>query len=82
MALCVLLASCATAIPTPVPLPTEPMPVTGAIDIIATPVPLNQSNPRQDRVGNFVYAGGVQLTTNQTARLHGLSDLKISPTAR
>ena len=79
MALCVLLASCATAIPTPVPLPTEPMPVTGAIDIIATPVPLNQSNPRQDRVGNFVYAGGVQLTTNQTARLHGLSDLKIKP---
>lgn len=66
-------------VPTPVPLPTEPMPVTGAIDILATPVPLNTSNPRQDRVGNFIYAGGVQLTTNQTARLHGLSDFKIRP---
>lgn len=80
LALALALAACATGVvPTPVPLPTEPMPVTGAIDIIATPVPLNAGNPKQDRVGNFVYAGGVQLTTNQTARLHGLSDFKIKP---
>ena len=68
-----------TPIPTPPPLPTEPMPVSGAIDIVATPVPLNAGDPKQDRVGNFVYAGGVALTSNQTARLHGLSDLKIKP---
>lgn len=72
-------SACATPLPTPPPLPTEPMPVTGAIDIIAAPVPLNASNPKQDRVGNFVYAGGVALSSNQTSRLHGLSDLKIKP---
>jgi hypothetical protein len=73
----VIVAACA-AIPTPPPLPTEPMPVTG-LQVLATPVPLNASDPKQDRVGNFVYAGGVQLTSNQTSRLHGLSDLKIKP---
>lgn len=75
--LALLVAACA-APATPPPLPTEPMPVEG-LQVLATPVPLNASDPKQDRVGNFIYAGGVQLTSNQTSRLHGLSDLKIKP---
>ncbi|HYG27773.1 MAG TPA: esterase-like activity of phytase family protein [Caulobacteraceae bacterium] len=81
--LALLLAACApSAIPTPPSPPTEPMPVTGAIDIIATPVPLNARDPKQEKVGNFVYAGGVALSSNQTGRLHGLSDLKITADGR
>ncbi|HEX6858869.1 MAG TPA: esterase-like activity of phytase family protein [Caulobacteraceae bacterium] len=73
-----MLAACAAPVVTPPPLPTEPMPVEG-LQVLATPVPLNAGDPKQERVGNFVYAGGVQLTSHQTSRLHGLSDLKIKP---
>ena len=74
------LAACASpAPPAPPPLPTEPIPAAGAIALQVLPVPLNASDPKQDRVGNFVFAGGIALTSNQTSRLHGLSDLKILP---
>jgi hypothetical protein len=52
------------------------------IRIRATPVPLSSGSPRQDRIGAFVYAGGLQLTSTDTSRLHGLSDLKIWPDGR
>jgi len=78
MGLFLLLSACVEPQPEPPPqLPTAPIPVEGAIEIVATPVALNPSNPSQDRVRNFVYAGGVVLTSSQTSRLHGLSDLKI-----
>jgi hypothetical protein len=50
----------------------------GPIAITATPVPLNPDNPAQTAVGPFTYGGGLSLTSSQTDRLHGLSDLAIS----
>lgn len=75
LALALLLAACVSAPATPPPAPA-PKP---GFTIVSTPVPLNPDKPDQDRIGRFVYAGGVALTSTQTDRLHGLSDLKILP---
>jgi hypothetical protein len=66
------LAACA-----PHPLHTRTAPDERAIRIDAKPLPLNPANPKQDRVGAFVFAGAVQLTSPDTALLGGLSDLKV-----
>ena len=50
---------------------------TRAIAVEAIPVPLNPQDPAQNAVGDFVYAGGLQLTSSQSDRLHGLSDLEV-----
>lgn len=71
------LVSCAT--PPPTPLPAAPVPVGPRVGLQVTAVPLNPQNPAQDRIGDFVYAGGVAITSPDTSRLHGLSDLKILP---
>jgi hypothetical protein len=68
------LAACA---PRPAPVPEPPAPVDSGVPITAEPVPLNPADPKQDRIGDFVYAGGLALTSTGTARLHGLSDLRI-----
>lgn len=68
-----------TACAQPVALPKGPMPTGPGITITAVPVPLNPQDPSQDRIGDFGYAGGLQLTSDQTARLHGLSDLRVTP---
>lgn len=54
----------------------------GAVAVTAEAVPLNPADPRQDRIGDFVYAGGLTLTSRQTSRLHGLSDLDVLPDGR
>ncbi len=36
----------------------------------------------QTAIGDFVYAGGIVLTSHQTNRLHGLSDLEATRTDR
>ncbi|WP_201721669.1 hypothetical protein [Caulobacter sp. B11] len=41
-------------------------------------MPLNGADPTQGSVGRFVYAGGLAVTSPDTSRLHGLSDLKIN----
>lgn len=71
------LAACAPTAPPP--LPPAPVPPGPQIALVTAPVPLNPANPAQDRIGDFVYAGGVVLTSPDTSRLHGLSDLKILP---
>jgi hypothetical protein len=76
--LALMLAACASA-PAAPPPPTEPRPFGPGVEVVSTPVPLNPSDPKQEKIGNFVYAGGLQLTSNQTGQLHGLSDLKILP---
>ncbi len=53
------------------------MPMTAAVAVAAAPVPLDAQNPTTTRVGRFIYAGGVALTSSDTARLHGLSDIKV-----
>ena len=73
------LSACA---PAPASLPLAPVPAGPAIAIEAEAVPLNPADPAQDRVGRFVYAGGLHLTSDQTSRLHGLSDLKVRPNGR
>ncbi len=62
-----------------VELPTAPVHFGPKINIRAQPLPLNPADPGQDRIGGFVYAGGLNLTSPQTSRLHGLSDLDVQP---
>lgn len=61
-----------------VELPHAPVPHGDAIAVLATPVPLDPSDLGRNAVDGFRYAGGLQLTSDQTSRLHGLSDLSIS----
>jgi hypothetical protein len=56
-----------------------PGPASPAITVKAEALPLNPVDPKQTFVGDFVYAGGLKLTSAQTARLHGLSDLDVQP---
>jgi hypothetical protein len=47
------------------------------IHIKAVPIPLDPDAPGHVQFGAFTYAGGLWLTSHDTDRLHGLSDLKI-----
>lgn len=76
LAAALALAGCAQPM---APLPERPVAVGAAIQVDAEAVPLDPTNPARDRIGAFVYAGGISLTSRQTSRLHGLSDLKVSP---
>jgi len=53
-----------------------------AIRIDTAPVPLNPRNPWEVRLGDFVYAGGLVLTSSDTDQLHGLSDLEVTTANR
>ena len=72
LVLTAVLAACG-----PVRPHAAPMAADGSIRIVAKPLPLNPSDPKQDRVGDFVFVGALQLTTPDTDLLGGLSDLKI-----
>ncbi len=74
-----LLAGCGGSVSEPA---TTAAPGGQAIEIKAEPVRLNPADHNQDRVGNFFYAGGLKLTSAQTSRLHGLSDLDVLPDGR
>lgn len=50
---------------------------TTAIVVDAEPLALDPADPAHQRLGAFSYAGGLILTSKQTERLHGLSDLKV-----
>ncbi|WP_394761496.1 esterase-like activity of phytase family protein [Phenylobacterium sp.] len=60
-------------------LPKTPVAAGPGITIRAEAVPLNATDAKQDRIGAFAYAGGLVLTSAQTSRLHGLSDLDVQP---
>ena len=79
-AACVALLAACSPKTTPPPAP-PPMPVRadGAIRIPDRPVPLNPDDPKQTEVDGFRYAGGLWLTSPDTSRLGGLSDLKVAP---
>ncbi|MDB5432481.1 MAG: hypothetical protein JWP35_3597 [Caulobacter sp.] len=53
-----------------------------SITLNAKPVALNDKDPKQDRSGDFLYAGGVDVTSSDTGLLHGLSDLVITADGR
>jgi hypothetical protein len=65
------------------PRPGAVAPVTASpITIDAAPVPLNPENLSVTTLGDFQYAGGLELASTQTDRLHGLSDLIVSGSGR
>lgn len=78
------LGQCAKAPPQPAVLPVAPVKVGPEIGLVTTPVPLTAVNPPPANlaggaIGRFVYAGGIAISSNDTQRLHGLSDLKFGP---
>jgi hypothetical protein len=62
--------------------PAAPHRLPPEIRVEARPVPLDVTRPGRARIGRFVWAGGVELTSPDTDRLHGLSDLKLWPDGR
>ena len=75
-----LLAACAA--PAPPPLPDKPQPAGPEIQILTTPVPLDPANPQRTSLNGFTYMGGVAITDPVTNRVHGLSDLRVTPDGR
>jgi len=69
------LAGCAPQSP---PLPSGPIAAGPAIRVVAQPVP--EGVERSD--SRFVWAGGVALTSPDSSRLHGLSDLEVAADGR
>ncbi len=67
------LAGCGARALPPTPAGVHP------IHIQAQQVPIDPAHPDETRVGDFVYAGGLVLKSDDTSLLGGLSDLKIAP---
>jgi hypothetical protein len=75
-----MLGHCGRKPPVPAPLPVAPIKAGPEIALQTTPVPLDASNPAKTTLeGGFTYAGGLVISSNETSRLHGLSDLAIAP---
>ncbi len=79
-AIALLLTAC-TQTPPP-QLPSAPIAYGPVIAIQAEPLVLDAQEPAKKQIGDFTWAGGVALTSDQTSRLHGLSDLKVWPDGR
>jgi hypothetical protein len=65
--------------PQPAVLPVAPVKAGPEIAVVATPVPLELGQSAAGSIGRFVYAGGIAISSPDTQRLHGLSDLKFGP---
>ena len=52
--------------------------VEGPIHVVATPLPLDPKDPKHERLGQFQFAGALQLTSPDTGLFGGFSDLKVS----
>ncbi|MBI1405733.1 MAG: hypothetical protein GC145_06365 [Caulobacter sp.] len=74
-----LLAGCAG--PAPV-LPPEPQPAGPGVQLVTTPVPLDESDPARVSVDGFTYAGGLAISDPITNRVHGLSDIRVTEDGR
>lgn len=72
------LGQCAKT-PQPAVLPIAPFKAGPEIGLVTAPVPLSSANPPPVSIGRFVYAGGIAISSPDTTRLHGLSDLKFGP---
>jgi hypothetical protein len=77
-----LIAALAAACAPVAELPKAPVPYGPAIAVQSEALPMDPSDPTRTKIGNFSYAGGLHLTSDQTSRLHGLSDLKVWPNGR
>ncbi|MBX3478974.1 MAG: esterase-like activity of phytase family protein [Caulobacter sp.] len=74
-----MLASCAA--PAPV-LPPEPQPAGPGVQLVVSPVALDDSNPGRTSVDGFTYAGGLAISDPITNRVHGLSDIRVTEDGR
>lgn len=54
-----------------------PVKAGASVVIQSAPVLLDPSDPGRTFAGDFTYAGGIAVTSDQTSRLHGLSDLVV-----
>jgi hypothetical protein len=63
------------------PLPDAPLPGGPAIRVRAKAVPQGAGDWRP-QPGAFTWAGGLELSSKDTARLHGLSDLEVTTDGR
>lgn len=68
------LTACVTARPQ---LPAAAVKPGPAITIQTSPVTLDASDPTRTSAGDFVFAGGIAVSSSETSRLHGLSDLVV-----
>jgi len=82
LAIVLLLAACAPGQPAKPELPKAPVQYGPDITIQARPVVFDPQDPARKGLGDFAWAGGAALTSDQTSRLHGLSDLKVWPDGR
>lgn len=60
-------------------LPPAPVAYGPAIAVQTQAVPLDPADLGKTSLGDFRYAGGISIASDQTSRLHGLSDLVVSP---
>jgi hypothetical protein len=73
-----LVAGCAERAAPPPVIPAAPVKAGPEITVVATPIPMDEADPTKVTAeGGFTYAGGLVLTSADTTRLHGLSDLRI-----
>lgn len=70
LAAALAVGACARAAPVAPPRP---------ITVSAEALPLDPQQPDRAALGAFAYAGGVALTSADTPRLHGLSDIAFAP---
>jgi hypothetical protein len=76
LAVALALAGCA---PQTAQLPATPVAAGPGIRVLAEPVP---EAPTPLPASRFAWAGGLVLTSSNTSRLHGLSDLVVQPDGR
>jgi hypothetical protein len=82
LSLGVVSASIVAAGAAPQPCPVTTAPIGSSISVDTVPLALNPQNPSDLSVGEFRYAGGLELTSRQTVRLHELSDMFVTGTDR
>ena len=78
----IALAGLAACAPSPASLPAAPVAAGSSISVQTVSVPLNPEAPGQTAIGGFTYAGGIQLSSSETSRFHGLSDLAVDADGR
>ncbi|MDP1632404.1 MAG: esterase-like activity of phytase family protein [Caulobacter sp.] len=72
-----LLLSLAACVAARVELPAAPVAAGPAIAVQTTTVSLDPADAARTAVGAFTFAGGIAVTSDQSSRLHGLSDMII-----
>lgn len=79
LAAALLLTACA---PQTAALPKAPVVADGSIRVEAKPVPEFPPDAPRPAGDDFAFVGGLELTSPDTSRFHGLSDLEVLPDGR